>query len=73
MLRSKDEGLFNESRWTFDGDFRFLDGADIGSNHVGFTSFPRSGNSFMRRVLEQISGITTGATMHLQSSTSLQI
>lgn len=52
MLRSKDEKLFEDAQWIYDGDFRFLDGQDIGANHVGFTSFPRSGNSFMRRILE---------------------
>jgi hypothetical protein len=73
MLRSKDEKLWEDAQWIYDGDFRFLDGQDIGAHHVGFTSFPRSGNSFMRRILEQISGVTTGGTMSLHTSTSLQI
>lgn len=73
MLKSKDEGLFHEMKWIFDGEFRFLDGESLDDNRVGFTSFPRSGNSFLRRTLEQISGITTGGTMHLHTATSLQI
>jgi hypothetical protein len=73
MLKSTDPSQLELARWTFDGDFRFLDGESIGDNKVGFTSFPRSGNSFMRRILEQISGITTGGTMHLHTATSLQI
>lgn len=73
MLKSKDEALFEEARWIFDGDFRFLDGASMEGKQVGFTSFPRSGNSFLRRTIEQLTGITTGATMHLHTSTTLQI
>jgi hypothetical protein len=52
MLKSKNASLLEQARWTYDGDFRFLDGESIGANHVGFTSYPRSGNSFMRRILE---------------------
>jgi len=26
MLRSKDPALFEQSKWIYDGDFRFLDG-----------------------------------------------
>ena len=38
-----------------------------------FTSFPRSGNSFLRRCFEQVSGTPTGSTMPLHTATSLQI
>jgi len=73
MLRSKDENLLEQSRWQFDQEFRFLDGGSLQDNRVCFTSFPRSGNSFLRRTIEQVTGITTGATMSLNTSTSLQI
>ena len=43
---------------------KFLD-AKVGmwGNKVGLASFPRSGNSFIRKFLEQITGITTGNEM----------
>ena len=65
ILKSSDEALFTQNAWIWDGDFKFLDGShrllqDEG-NHVWFTSYPRSGNSFLRRYVEQISGIATGS------------
>ena len=72
MMKSKDEALFEENKWIWDKEFRFLDGEQI-DRRVGFTSFLRSGNSFLRRYIEQISGITTGSTMSLHTATSLQI
>lgn len=71
MLKSRDPSSLEACRWVYDGDFRFLDGESINNERVGFTSFPRSGNSFLRRVLEQVSGITTGGTVHLHTATSL--
>jgi len=40
---------------------------------VAYNTYPRSGNSFLRKVLEGITGTPTGATMSLHTSTSLQI
>lgn len=56
----------------FDGEFRFLDGGDLNGEKIAFNTFPRSGNSFLRRLVEQATGITTGATVHTHTSTSLQ-
>ena len=33
---------------------------DMSGNKVALTSFPRSGNSLMKKYLEQITGVTTG-------------
>lgn len=71
ILKSKDVKLWEQSQWMFDGEFRFLDGEALGFNKIAFNTFPRSGNSFLRRLLEQVTGITTGATVHLHTSTSL--
>ena len=73
MLKSKDESLYAQSKWMFDGNFRFLDGESIENNKIGFTNFPRSGNSFLRRLFEQITGIVTGGIFDLITATSLQI
>lgn len=72
MLRSKDESLFAANKWIFDGDFKFCDGAALPSK-IAFNTYPRSGNSFLRKFMEQCTGITTGATVQLHTSTSLQI
>lgn len=57
----------------WDGEFRFLDGAPLTNKKIGFTSYPRSGNSFLRRYVEQVTGITTGSSISIHTSTSLQI
>lgn len=69
VLKSKDADLFYQSKWMFEA--RLLDGADLENNSVAFTSYARSGNSMMRKILEQISGVATGGTMPLFTSTSL--
>ena len=57
----------------FDGNFRILDGKPIGDNKIAFNTFMRSGNSFLRRFLEQITGIATGSSVSLHTATSLQL
>lgn len=61
LFKSKDEELWKEHAWVFDGHFRYLDGEANPSNKICFTSFPRSGNSFLRRYFELLTGITTGS------------
>jgi len=73
VLMSQDKAFFNEYNWIWDGEFRFLDGQAITGDKIGFTSFPRSGNSFLRRYVEQITGVTTGSATTIHTSTSLQI
>ena len=57
LLKSSDEQLWQRSKWMFDGHFRFLDGQANKSQKVAFCSFPRSGNTFLRRYLEMLTGI----------------
>lgn len=52
-------------------DSKFLDGEDILSDKVCLTSYHRSGNTFMRRYLEAITSITTGADTSLDLTLSL--
>ena len=51
LLTSTDESKYEQNSWIWDGEFRFLDGAPL-ERRVGFTSYPRSGNSFLRRYVE---------------------
>ena len=65
LFISSDENLWERSKWMFDGHFRFLDGQPIKSNKIAFCSFPRSGNTFLRKYLEMLTGIATGADLSL--------
>ena len=40
---------------------RFLRGSDEGGERIALASYPRSGNSLVRRLLESITGIVTGS------------
>ena len=71
ILKSKDESVMAKNAWIFDGKFRFLDKQALPKGRVGFTSYPRSGNSFLRRSIEQITGVTTGSTVTIHTSTAL--
>jgi hypothetical protein len=71
MLKSKDESLFNNMQYIFDNEFRFLDGKPL-KTKIAFCTFPRSGNSLMRRLLETATGIATGSTGSLNTGTYLQ-
>ena len=70
LLKSKNKTLFEQAQWIWDGDFKFLDGEPLPSK-IAFNTFPRSGNTFLRKLIEQITGISTGATVRLENSTNL--
>jgi len=44
-----------------DKDLRFLDGEPIGK--ISYWTYPRSGNTFLRKYLELITGVPTGSEM----------
>ena len=71
MLRSKDESLYEREKWIFEQNGVFLDGAQIKSNKIGFCSFPRSGNTFLRKYFQLLTGIPTGSDNSLHSDTIL--
>lgn len=73
FLKSKDAALWErEHKKIFDGEFRFLNGKPVKS-HIAFLSYPRSGNSMMRRILEQATGLATGSNGTIHSGTTLQL
>ena len=49
LLLSTDLSRNSELDWIDGKNFRFLDGKDIDGWHTTFTSFPRSGNTMLRR------------------------
>ena len=74
LLKSSDEELWQRAKWMFDRQFRFLDGQPNPSNKIAFCSFPRSGNTFLRKYIELLTGITTGAdnTLHINICLQMQ-
>lgn len=71
MLKSKDESLLKKNQWIFDNESRFLDGKPL-KTKIAFCTYPRSGNSLMRRLLETGTGIATGSSGSLNTGTFLQ-
>ena len=65
--------VYNEHRWLWEGKFNFLSGTPIPGNRVAFNSFRRAGNSFMRKFIQQISGIETGSSLGIHTGTILQV
>jgi hypothetical protein len=51
------------------GKTKFLDSkVNMVGNRVAFASYPRTGNSFLRKILENITGVFTGSDMPLFKS-----
>lgn len=73
MLASKDPKEYEDLKWMFDGHDRFLDGTPKPGNKVAFCSFPRSGNSFLRKYLEKLTGVTTGSDNDIRANVCLMM
>lgn len=74
ILKSSDPSLLEGNSWIFDGKFRFLDRQPIPAGQkIAFDTFPRSGNSYLRRFLETITGVSTGSNVPLYVTTMLQM
>ena len=50
-----------------------MDGQPIRSNKIAFCSFPRSGNTFLRKYLQLLTGVPTGSDNTLHTDTILQM
>ena len=74
LLLSKDLSRNNELDWIQNGkEFRFLDGQDIIGEQVCLQSFPKTGNSLLRRILELITGVHTGSDMNIDLTLALAL
>jgi hypothetical protein len=62
-LRSTKIDELENIRWVFEEDKHSLDNATIDGNYFGLFSFPRCGSTFTRKYIEEITGISTGATL----------
>jgi len=73
LLLSKDLTRLKELEWIDERTFRFLDSkVKMDGQKVCFASYPRSGNSFLRRFIESITGIVTGSDIGLEIVLNLQ-
>ena len=52
---------------------RFLNGEPIPGDKVGYMTFPRSGNTFLRKYMEMITGVPTGSEMPSYITMPLQL
>ena len=57
MFLSKDPKDLEKMKWVFDNEPKFFDGKPYKGEKVAFGSFPRSGNTFLRKYFELITGI----------------
>lgn len=64
LLLSKELSRNSELEWVSNKSLKYLDGADLQGESVCLQSFPRSGNSFLRRVIELITGVYTGSDLN---------
>jgi len=71
LMLSKDTTRTDEYRTMIQSELKFLDKKDP-LKGIAFVSFPRTGNSFLRKILEQCTGIFTGADMPLDITLSIQ-
>ena len=70
LFLSKDLSRCAEFKWIEQESNRFLDGkVDMLPHSVAFSSYPRAGNSFLRRYIESITGITSGSNFANQTIT----
>ena len=67
LLLSTDLSRLSELDWTKEGKCRFLDGSmELGLEKTALMSFPRSGNTLLRRFLEMTTGIVSGSDMNIE-------
>lgn len=57
MFLSKEVKELEKARWIFENEPKFLDGTPYKGDKVAFASFPRSGNTFLRKYFELLTGI----------------
>jgi hypothetical protein len=73
LLLSKGDERMDEYLKIINNEIKFLDKkCDLIGNRVTLATYPRTGNSFLRKILEQITGVFTGSDMSLNLTITLQ-
>ena len=65
LLGNVDDGNAYAAKYLDDQLLRFLDGESIAGDRVCYLTFARSGNTFLRKYMENITNIPTGSEMDL--------
>lgn len=79
VLRSKDHSLLDSASWMFDKDCeKYLDmkserSVDKMGQKISYSTFPRCGNSFLRKYLQLVTGIATGSDMPIEAVIDMQM
>ena len=75
VFLSKDMKVYEEYKRKYpdDGMLKFLDGEPIKGDKVCFNSYLRSGNTFLRKYIEMITGVATGSETNNRSPWPLQL
>ena len=72
IFLSKDMNLYNQVRDKyFVGQAKFLDGKV--DDKIMYTSYPRSGNTFLRKYFESITGLATGSDQVMKFSLNVAL
>ena len=72
LLLSKNLARNAELNWVSTNNLRFLARTDMTGQQVCLQSFPRTGNTFLRRVIELVTGVYTGSDMNINLTLHLQ-
>ena len=75
LLVSTDASLFEANQWLFENGAFFLDEATESQTQekVALASFPRSGNTFLRKYVELLTGLQTGGDNPLHFNVNFQM
>jgi hypothetical protein len=78
VLRSDDKEMLEQNKWIFEGNCKYLDplserNVENTGNMVAYSTYPRCGNSFLRKYLQMITGVATGADMTLELGVDIQM
>ena len=73
ILVSKDETLLETNKWIFEGESKYLELPKEEEPIVVYATFFRTGNTFLRKYLESITGVVTGSDMKSSISMSIQL
>lgn len=74
LLKSKDLNAYHQHKDQFFGpQSRFLSGSGPEQMSIIYATYPRSGNSLMRKYFENITGVATGSDMVMKHSPNVAL
>ena len=74
LLKSKDLGFYEQNKTElFCGQPLHTSGTAIEQQSIVYTTFPRSGNTMLRKYLETITGVATGSDCNIKFGASMAL